>query len=58
MTSTYMEERAAGKRPFAAVFHPYQIEINDRVYFVDFTSLPNGSFEDNPDLTFDELMSG
>lgn len=43
---------------YNSYFHPYQIYIDGSEYFVDMSALPNGSFEDNPDLTLDELMSG
>lgn len=58
ISPTYMQERASGQKPSEEVFYPYQIEIDNVEYFVDFTSLPPNSFEENPDLTFDELMSG
>ena len=33
------------------------LQIDDRLYSVHFASLPAGSFEEDPDFTFDELMS-
>jgi hypothetical protein len=58
MSPTYIQERNSGQKPSEEVFHPYQIEIDNIEYFVDFSSLPPNSFEENPDLTFEELMSG
>jgi hypothetical protein len=38
-------------------FSSASVQIDHRIYSVDLGALPSGSFEDDPDFTFDELMS-